>query len=161
MQYKVAVTIRMNSRLNKMKLNRLFYNFVTIVTSLECNQNDGIVHTESVTDPAHFNTSDLGDQNNVTCLFDELECYTLVLADNDGDVVLQNGCHNPVLQFDDGCICTTNGGYYCWNKCIESNCNSVVNLHADMSMLCTMETVQNEAPGCLPFIGLFLVFIII
>ena len=31
----------------------------------------------------------------ISCEINQKQCYTLLLADNDGDVVVQNGCHAP------------------------------------------------------------------
>ena len=56
--------------------------------------------------------------------------------------MVQNGCHNPELDFAEGCECTIAGGYYCWHMCTENNCNEQVNLYENMLNEC--EVVEGE-----------------
>ena len=84
----------------------------------------------------------------VTCLPHVEECYTLMLSDNDGDIVIENGCHDPGLNFTTACECTDSGGYICWSKCPESNRNSQVDLHPEMVTHCSLESDATTITLC-------------
>ena len=57
------------------------------------------------------------------------------------------------LNFHDGCICTTNGGYYCWHACTFDQCNTLVDLRTDLAEECSLPnltTQQSSSPTPAP-----------
>ena len=71
-------------------------------------------------------------------------CYTLIIADEGGDTLVQNGCHDPYLDFLADCACTPGGGYACWTLCTTSNCNEEVNLHKEFRAECRSDDREND-----------------
>ena len=110
---------------------------LTEPTELTCNTNAGMVQLSNVTNP--YNAELLGENNAVKCLPQVEGCYTLMLSDDDGDIVIENGCHDPGLNFSPACECTGTGGYICWSMCQTANCNSQVDLHEEMVSKCALD----------------------
>ena len=100
----------------------------------------------NVTNP--YNAEMLGENNAVKCKPMVDECYTLMLSDNDGDIVIENGCHDPGLKFESACECTESGGYICWSKFQTANCNSQVDLHPEMVTHCSLESDATLSTLC-------------
>ena len=90
-----------------------------------------------------YNSELLGMNNGVLCKPKVEGCYTLLLSDDDGDIVIENGCHEPGLNFIATCECSGTGGYLCWSICKEPNCNNQVDLHAEMTTKCALSSGGN------------------
>ena len=80
-------------------------------------------------------------------------CYTLLISDNDGDLIVQNGCHDGSLNYQPGCMCTPGNGYSCWTLCTTSNCNDQIDLNEDL-----FESCQNSGSFNLANHALFVSF---
>ena len=76
-------------------------------------------------------------------------CYTLLISDNDGDLIIQNGCHDGSLNYQPGCMCTPGNGYTCWTLCSTSNCNDQIDLNEDLFESCQNSGSFNSASRAL------------
>ena len=72
---------------------------------ITCNANAGLVNIEEVTNPYKCRVTGRGQCRDMLVTQVE-ECYTLMLSDDDGDIVIENGCHDPGLNFTTACECT-------------------------------------------------------
>ena len=137
-----------------------------LVDELSCNNYAGVISLTNTTSP--FDATGLGEQgslcpplanvkglkmrqeNKNNSYFGSLfpvglninpckaGCYTVIASDLDGDMLVQNGCHDGSLDFQTECMCLPNQGYLCWDLCTDSNCNGQVELHTEMIGKCEM-----------------------
>ena len=91
-----------------------------------------------VTNP--FNAELLGEINK-SCKEDSDTCYTLMTSDDDGNIIIKNGCVRwwTGLNLKSGCKCSGITNYVCWTVCTEPNCNAQVDLHAEMATKCRLD----------------------
>ena len=85
-------------------------------------------------------------------------CYTLLISDNDGDLIIQNGCHDGSLNYQPGCMCTPGNGYSCWTLCTTSNCNDQIDLNEDLFESCKNSGSFNLANHALFVFFFFVIY---
>ena len=78
---------------------RELFTLFSAIYALKCDNNEGIISLNEKSSP--FNASELGEVSD-TCSNSDVGCYTLLLVDNNGELVLQNGCHSDQLGFYSG-----------------------------------------------------------
>lgn len=86
-----------------------------------------------------------------TICIQESGCFAFQKANSSGITDhIERGClYDELANFDKGCFCLDNGGYYCYQPCYANLCNEVNDISADFdSSQCgvattttTMETI--------------------
>merc|ERR1711937_581075 len=92
-----------------------------------CNTYVGVINLTWQNATSPYDVSGLGDQDSLCPPAAKAGCYTLLASDLDGDMLVQNGCHDGSLEFQKECMCLPGHGYACRDLCTEeSDCNGKV-----------------------------------